>query len=232
MAHTTGTTHRLLERLQQGDALVSEELHLPMTPGTEMVLLLCTDVVGPNEEIRWIGNRPMNTIEHHDTHVGMIFLDLGQFRAINDRFGHLAGDAVLSEVARRLEAGLRKADVVARVRGDQFLILLPDATGLGDVGTVAHRLEHEMLTPIAVRETKISVRPEMGIALVPDHGSFLEELVRASDRAMMYRARKNWSELADRPVSVLAAESTSDPNRAVEDLASQSGRGAGPSQAM
>lgn len=269
MARTTGTIYRLLERLWQGDAVVSGKLHLQMMPGTELVVLLCTDVVGPDDEIHWIGSTAMNTtgrlqvdrdlaslafqdpltglanrraVEEHgtrylalserrDTHVGMIFLDLGQFEAINDSFGHLAGDVVLTEVARRLKTGVRKADIVARVGGDEFLILLPDVTDRGSVVTVAHRMEREMASPIAVRETEISVRAEMGIALYPDHGSSLEELVRAAGRAM-YRARRNRSQLEDRPESDLAAESSPDPIPTVEDGAFETGREAGPSQVM
>lgn len=263
------TSARLLERLRQGDAVVSEKLHLQMTPGTEVVVLLCTDVVGPDEEIRWIGSEAMNAIgrvqvepdlaslafrdpltglanrraveEHgarylaladrHDTHVGLIFLDLGQFRAINDRLGNPAGDAVLTEVARRLKNEARVADVVARVGGDEFLILLPDVADLDDVETVAHRMERKMVSPFEVKETEISVRADMGIALYPDHGSSLEELVRAADRAL-HRATKNRSGPGDGPVAALATESTPEPSPTVEDQASRTGGGAGPSQAM
>jgi diguanylate cyclase (GGDEF)-like protein len=269
MARTTGTNHRLMERLWQGDAVVSEELHLQMRQGTELVVLLCTDVVGPDEEARWIGSEAMNTTgrlqldpdltslafqdpltglanrraveyqetrhpdlaERHDTHVGMIFLDLGRFEATEDRFGHLAADTVLTEAARRLEAGVRKADVVALVGSDEFLILLPDVTDLGDVMTVAHRMEREIVSPITGEETEISVQAEMGIALFPDHGSSLEEFVQAADRAM-YRARKNRGEFGDRLVSVFGAESSPDSIPTVEDRPSETGRGAGPSQAM
>lgn len=225
MARTTGTIHRLLERLWQGDAVVSEELHLRMTEGTELVVLLCTDVVGPDEEIRWIGSRALNmsarpqvhrelaslafqdppggladrrTVEEHgtrylalserqDTQVGMIFLEVGQFRTINDRFGYPASDAVLTEVARRLTTRVRKADIVARVGDDEFLMLLPEVKNLGNVETIAHRIERALASPIAVRESEISVRAEMGIALYPDHGSSLEQLVRTADRAISGR---------------------------------------------
>lgn len=225
MARTTGTIHRLLERLWQGDAVVSEELYLRMTQGTELVVLLCTDVVGPDEEIRWIGSRAPNrsaraqahgdpaslafqdppsgladrrTVEEHgtrhravselhDTQIGMILLDLGQLETINDRFGHRTGDAVLTEVARRLKAGVRKADIVARVGDDAFLVLLPEVKNLGNVETVAHRIERALASPIAVMETEISVRAGMGMALCPDHGSSLEQFVRTADRAISGR---------------------------------------------
>lgn len=123
--------------------------------------------------------------------LGLIYMDLARFKEINDRFGHPAGDDVLIEVARRLEAGARESDVVGRVGGDEFLVLLPDVSDVDDVMTVVLRMERELETPIELDDdTRTTIRAEMGVSLFPDHGSNLEELLRAADRAM-YRAKES-----------------------------------------
>ncbi|MFW6192516.1 MAG: diguanylate cyclase [Gemmatimonadota bacterium] len=122
--------------------------------------------------------------------VGLLSLDLTGFKKINDRFGHAAGDAVLGEVARRLEGSARETDVVSRVGGDEFVVLLPEVEDLAAVISTARRMKGELEgTPFELGNTCTTVRAEIGIAAYPEHGSCLEDLVQVADQAM-YRAKQ------------------------------------------
>jgi diguanylate cyclase (GGDEF)-like protein/PAS domain S-box-containing protein len=144
--------------------------------------------------------------ERRGTRLGLIYLDLARFKEINDHHGHPAGDKVLVEVARRLEAAARDGDVVGRVGGDEFLVLLPDVAGPDAVLTVARRMDRELTgTPIDLgSDEELTVRAEMGVSLFPDHGPHLEDLIRAADEAM-YQVKEGRGEDEDRP-SVTIAE--------------------------
>ena len=114
-------------------------------------------------------------------------LDLDGFKAVNDTRGHAAGDALLVEVARRLRASVRLTDVVARVGGDEFAILMPDAD-LGAVQNVADRITASMHeSPVA---GEITVSTSIGVALHPEHGADMATLLDAADVAM-YAAKSS-----------------------------------------
>lgn len=129
--------------------------------------------------------------DRRGTLLGLIYLDLTRFKAINDRYGHAAGDAVLVEAARRLEGAARESDVVGRVGGDEFVVLLPDVEDLEAVVTAARRMKTRLEEePVELEDTRTAVRAEVGISLYPEEGSYLDDLVRAADQAM-YRAKKS-----------------------------------------
>lgn len=128
--------------------------------------------------------------ERREAVVGLIYIDLTGFKEINDRFGHPVGDTVLVEVARRLETAARESDVVGRIGGDEFLVLLPDVEQLEDITTVAHRMEQQLMaTAIELESDRTWIRAEMGVSIFPEDGSSLEDLIEAADRAM-YRAKE------------------------------------------
>lgn len=143
--------------------------------------------------------------ERHGHLLGLIYLDLAGFKEVNDRFGHPAGDAILVEVARRLEAGARGADVVGRVGGDEFLVLLPNVSDVEAVTNVARRMGRELEAPVALATGQTTVRAELGTSVFPDHGSSLEELIAAADRAM-YRAKMRGRQKVRRRAIVAATE--------------------------
>ncbi|HSR41680.1 MAG TPA: diguanylate cyclase, partial [Longimicrobiales bacterium] len=118
------------------------------------------------------------------TLLGLIYLDLVGFKAINDGFGHEAGDEVLAAVARRLEAGARGSDLVCRMGGDEFVVLLPDVDGWSAAMEVAHRLDRELREPITAAGSSLKVRADMGVALYPADGSSVDALLRSADRSL------------------------------------------------
>ncbi len=113
----------------------------------------------------------------------VLYLDLNQFKAINDRFGHQAGDALLKAFGHRLEFCLRPEDVLARLGGDEFAIVLP-GVNVDDAKHVAGRLVDTASEAYIIQGQEISCEASVGIALLPDHGSELWELVSVADQAM------------------------------------------------
>ncbi len=118
------------------------------------------------------------------TTVGIIFLDLDNFKLINDNFGHHSGDEVLVEVATRLPSCVRPHDTVARFAGDEFTILLEHIVDSRDAMRVVERILTQMNKPMRLREQVVSMTASIGLVLsTPDHMN-ADDLLRAADSAM------------------------------------------------
>ena len=120
--------------------------------------------------------------------VALLFIDLDAFKLINDGHGHRAGDEVLQAVAARLEGVLRPTDTVARIGGDEFVILLDDVIDGGQAMAIAERVQLELLAPISIDGDDLLVTASIGIA-VASHRPAPEALIRDADAAM-YRAKE------------------------------------------
>ena len=120
-----------------------------------------------------------------DSHkVALIYFDLDKFKPVNDTHGHAVGDRLLQMVARRLRAGLREADTLARVGGDEFVVLLPRCDSLADASRVAEHILFQLNQPFEEGELVLNISGSLGIALFPDDGMDAEALLRAADLAM------------------------------------------------
>lgn len=128
------------------------------------------------------GDRPGPDAE---TAIGVLYLDLDGFKPINDRLGHRAGDLVLTEVAHRLNAAVRDADLVARLGGDEFAVLCPSITSLGELEAVAGRLLAAVQEPLPLHDDSLSVGVSIGIALGPPGGRTGDQLIEAADAALI-----------------------------------------------
>jgi diguanylate cyclase (GGDEF)-like protein/PAS domain S-box-containing protein len=126
------------------------------------------------------------------THAAVLVMDLDGFKEINDSLGHAAGDDVLVELARRLEAAVRRSDTVARLGGDEFGILLPDAEVPADVVAAVERIQATIADPIMLHGLSLSLAASIGVALCPDDGADVESLLRCADSAM-YHAKEEKS---------------------------------------
>lgn len=123
-----------------------------------------------------------------DSQVAVHFLDLDGFKAINDRHGHPAGDAVLKEVAWRLEAIVRGEDVVARLGGDEFVVVQADLMLDTEAELLARRIMREISKPYVVEDDELTISVSVGIAMAPKMGVELERLLACADSAL-YRAK-------------------------------------------
>jgi diguanylate cyclase (GGDEF)-like protein/PAS domain S-box-containing protein len=128
----------------------------------------------------------------HQRHgrVAVMLIDLDRFKQINDSLGHHAGDVVLCAVAARLKHCLRSGDTVARMGGDEFVILLPDVNGTRQAERVADKLLRAMVEPVQAGPHRLAVTPSIGIACWPDDGEDLSTLLRNADTAM-YACKNN-----------------------------------------
>ncbi len=120
----------------------------------------------------------------HKDKVALFFLDLDQFKNINDSLGHSVGDLFLQGVAERLKQWTREQDTVARIGGDEFLILLNDVKDVPDTAVAAERLMNTMTGELAVQGHSLSIGCSLGISIFPDHGADAETLIRHADAAM------------------------------------------------
>ncbi|QDL53460.1 sensor domain-containing protein [Rhodoferax aquaticus] len=116
--------------------------------------------------------------------IALLFLDLDGFKAVNDTWGHDAGDRVLTTVAGRLLAKLRLTDTVARLGGDEFIVLLDEANLMENVALIGQQLIDSINQPIDIGGTVAHVGTSMGIALYPHNGLTPQELLKAADDAM------------------------------------------------
>lgn len=120
----------------------------------------------------------------------VLLTDLDRFKYVNDTLGHHMGDQVLQEVARRLEALLRKSDTIARLGGDEFAILLNGA-GVEEAGAVAKKIALALEEPIALAPHAVDIGASVGAACMPEHGEDAETLLRNADVAMYAAKRAN-----------------------------------------
>ena len=118
----------------------------------------------------------------------LLFLDLDNFKTINDSLGHDAGDQLLKDVAARLQDAVREMDTVSRQGGDEFLIVLTDVADLDDISTVAKHVLHAMSQPFSLKGMQIVTSVSIGAALYPEDGDDFSALLKHADLAM-YQAK-------------------------------------------
>ena len=128
--------------------------------------------------------------KRHDHKFAVFFMDLDNFKIINDTMGHEAGDELLKEVALRLAGTGRKMDTVARLGGDEFAFIINKVNGIEDAVSFARRLNKLLKTPITVNGHNINMGSSIGVTICPDDADNSEELLRNADIAM-YQAKDN-----------------------------------------
>lgn len=128
--------------------------------------------------------RELARASHDGSRVGLLWLDLDVFKQVNDRFGHNAGDHVLVEAYQRIARGVRERDLVVRMGGDEFGLLLVDLPDAEEAGTVADRVVAAMREPIDVGGAQVAPHSSIGLAVFPDTARDVEELVHQADVAM------------------------------------------------
>jgi diguanylate cyclase len=156
----------------------------------------------PNrEQLRNRLNSALSAAKQHRRMLAVLYLDLDNFKRVNDTLGHAAGDELLCQVAGRLRSALRSDDSVdelpsgrsnhiARLGGDEFIVVLPSIRCANDAGAVAARLINQVQDPMRLAEHTLTVTPSVGIAMFPADGSEADILLRNADLAMYFAKRK------------------------------------------
>lgn len=126
----------------------------------------------------------------HGEKLALLFVDLDKFKPINDTYGHGAGDVVLKELARRMGQTIRATDTVARVGGDEFMVLLEELETAEEASDVAAKIRAAVMTPIAYEGIELTVGASIGIGLYPDDAKDIGELMYFADQAMYHAKNK------------------------------------------
>ncbi|MEM9200331.1 MAG: bifunctional diguanylate cyclase/phosphodiesterase [Actinomycetota bacterium] len=177
LAFAAGLGALAVDRHEAAEAMVFQATHDSLT-GLPNRSLLTTTV-----------EQALARSKTKNTQVALLFLDLDRFKVINDTFGHDAGDQILMHFSRCLMSSVRAADTVARLAGDEFVVLMEDAGELEQVEQTARRIQAALEAPVDVDGVPIQLAACIGIA----HGDgdmTVDELLRNADLAM-YRAKKN-----------------------------------------
>ncbi|MEJ2415313.1 MAG: YdiU family protein, partial [Sulfurimonas sp.] len=128
--------------------------------------------------------------KRNQTQIAILFLDLDEFKQVNDTLGHTIGDNLLKAVAHRLETSLRESDVLARVGGDEFNIFVDGFKSIIELQTFAQKLLDDFTEPFVDVENEIVSSTSIGISLFPNDGEDVETLIKNADLAM-YKAKEN-----------------------------------------
>lgn len=174
----------LAELQRQRDLIAQQAIHDPLTGLPN--LSLATDRL----------NMALHAAARAHSQVGLLFIDLNGFKAANDRHGHAAGDAVLKEVAQRLQRGLRARDTAARIGGDEFLVVLGDVADASAALAAGEKLVQALAEPIDTGEARLQIGCSIGVSLYPEHGDNSGLLRRRADLAMYSVKRQGRSACA------------------------------------
>ncbi len=128
-------------------------------------------------------------VRRHSNKAALMFIDLDDFKAVNDGLGHDTGDRLLQQVAQRLVGCIRTEDTVARMGGDEFTVILPDFHDSNDVENVAKKTIQAFSAPFMVDGHELYITPSIGITICPDDGDDPHALMKNADAAM-YRAKQ------------------------------------------
>ncbi|WP_301021363.1 EAL domain-containing protein, partial [Rhodoferax sp.] len=134
-------------------------------------------------------NQAISSAQRHQAHVAVLFLDLDHFKLVNDSLGHPVGDELLLQMALRLQACVRAEDTVARVGGDEFVLLLPNVATELAAAAMADKVIAALSKPMHIRGEELRVTPSIGISLCPQDGADTDTLLKQADAAL-YQAKK------------------------------------------
>lgn len=131
-------------------------------------------------------NHAVALAQRQGRRVALLFIDLNEFKKVNDVHGHAAGDGILRQVAERLRACIRASDTACRYGGDEFVVLLPELEGRGNADAAARKIRARLAVPYCVDGLEIAVAASIGVAVYPFDGNEFGDLMRMSD-GLMYR---------------------------------------------
>lgn len=128
-------------------------------------------------------------------HMALLYVDLDRFKQVNDTFGHTVGDMLLQAVANRLKGCVRETDTVARIGGDEFVVLLHSVHAAEDADSVAEKIRQVLVQPLRLDGHNLHIEPSIGVARYPEHGDEEQQLFRHADQVMYAAKRQNHKRL-------------------------------------
>ncbi len=131
-------------------------------------------------------NHAIESAKHHKRRLAVFFIDLDRFKIINDTMGHDAGDILLQQVSQRFLQSVRAADVVGRMGGDEFIILIEEVRELDKVAEIAHKVLANVMKPIVLLGEECRVTASLGISVYPKDGEDEQTLIKNADIAMYF----------------------------------------------
>lgn len=151
---------------------------------------------------RLLEDRISKSIERarrNDSHFAVMYIDLDGFKLVNDTWGHDYGDVLLQLVSQRLVDAARREDTVARIGGDEFMIVLEELNHSDDVQVPAAKLIAAIAAPYLIKGISISITTSIGICVCPEHASSVESMISLADKALYEAKRggKNRYQIAD-----------------------------------
>ena len=123
--------------------------------------------------------------------MALLYVDLDRFKHVNDTHGHAVGDMLLQAVANRLKGCVRETDTVARIGGDEFVVLLHSIRAAGDTDIVVEKIRQVLVQPLRLDGHSVNIQPSIGVARYPDHGTEEKQLFRHADEAMYCAKREH-----------------------------------------
>ena len=148
----------------------------------------------PNRELLYDRlNRALVHAKREHECMAVLYVDLDHFKRVNDSFGHAVGDGLLQQIARRLKECVRESDTVARMSGDEFVLLLEKLVLPDHAAVVAEKLRLTLSQPVVIDGHTLNVFPSIGIAVYPEHGEQAQQLLNYADTAM-YRVKRSTRE--------------------------------------
>jgi diguanylate cyclase (GGDEF)-like protein len=133
-----------------------------------------------NERLSW----SLSLARRQKSLTAVMFIDLDGFKTVNDTLGHESGDFVLKAIARRMQSCIRETDTIARVGGDEFLLIATALNSSRDAAEIARKIVDQVARPVLINEHSAVVGASVGIAVFPTHSRDADELVRLADKAM------------------------------------------------
>jgi two-component system, sensor histidine kinase LadS len=131
----------------------------------------------------------MRLADRNGSRLALIYLDLDHFKPVNDQYGHATGDALLKQVAQRIQRRIRESDTLARIGGDEFVVLLVAPDSLESALHLAENLRHSLSQPYRIHNHELHISASLGIALYPDQGQDEISLFKQADDAMYHAKR-------------------------------------------
>lgn len=178
-------------RLTNYVSLFSDISHIKATEARLEYMAHHDPLTGLPNRLRFFANleQALQHARRQQLKVGLLYLDLDRFKPINDSMGHGAGDQLLKVVAERLTGCVRAEDTVARMGGDEFVILLAEVAHAENAGLIAQKVVKAVHEPLTLEGQSIQTSTSVGISVYPDDATSSEELVRTADAAM-YHAKQ------------------------------------------